>query len=1045
MEDLGASAEEAILWSARNGLEDYEDEICPTDTRDSGISASGILAAGMDAAGVEGAGSEGLAPWLKLLREKARQSELRPSQSYAFLAAVELDESRPQSRRVGYRALFEEYCEHGKAHWLNPVRALKPLNDSLERFHGAATGLRFIIIQALALARAGISPDAFIRHVVVPRMFGDADWRGWRARHSLVISCIAELLIGLRKKFPYDALHLGQTDVLSDVALSKYVGRPLCRLSAEQWTSLEPKLEAYGRSWLDLSFSSRRYLLFLRQNILPFLYRLSGLIDPQQLGPIIEEAAALEAPFCARIEALKPEIAERILQNARLYRDVEQAISSGRDAGASWLSFARQLRGYLRLVAALVSANAGLTLLSHTAALLKRTQDPDFPETCARLIGFVRDSGGTAALSWHIERLWASDPIGRQALLEELRVSGGLALDYPYRDILLPYDAEEKDRIETAVRLAGQLGIMERARAIMAGQKRKELSLAIALEAYSSTSPQRKAACELFMEGASRGMEREWTEDQIAAFDQDGSPGHELLMRRFIKGLGSGFSAMALKTGNLAGLKKIYGAVDRMSFSRIDREFSLAEGSDAAESRLSSLTRDELRKRIGLDFIGRVITAFIEFDPEAKDAESCEAEAFAALGRLQRDVRRGLEPIQDRLAKLEAELGELRSLGKVEEAAALEKKNAKLRQQGSAAAKRLSIFDRLFLIKNNEERKIGQRYAAALHACAFVCKPADDTARAFMLWTLKRYSARPGLRERFAFIKADVSPDFVGLEQLSYLIDCLDALCLCVSQDPELLCAIDESMDEELSSFLTETSQLAGRRPQAEGFDAALRRLSGASRLEAERTKWKEMVDGSGTAQRDARPYAVRLSKCFMDSYFGDFGGVCLSNMPDLILRPGFYPIRLIDSREKQAAGSALVAYCVNTRSSFGAQRYWLAFAFNPLRSISRKWNARQMLIVYLAWRRILEQLSQSSGLPVLLSGVGSNGLLSNNLPFQSLIVNYERRWSPLEVHDARGFSAIYPKEQFSRALLIIQPQKPETLRAESELASLLAGELGTA
>jgi hypothetical protein len=148
-----------------------------------------------------------------------------------------------------------------------------------------------------------------------------------------------------------------------------------------------------------------------------------------------------------------------------------------------------------------------------------------------------------------------------------------------------------------------------------------------------------------------------------------------------------------------------------------------------------------------------------------------------------------------------------------------------------------------------------------------------------------------------------------------------------------------------------------------------------------------------------------------------------------------------MDKAERQIVGVALAAYCANPNAKFGAQRYWLAFAFNPLRSLSRKWNARQLLAVYLSFRRILENLSKASGMPVLLAGMGANGILSNNVALQSLIVNYERTRDPVEVQDARGFHAMYPESQFARALLVIRPDEPASMRSATELEPLLRGE----
>jgi hypothetical protein len=51
----------------------------------------------------------------------------------------------------------------------------------------------------------------------------------------------------------------------------------------------------------------------------------------------------------------------------------------------------------------------------------------------------------------------------------------------------------------------------------------------------------------------------------------------------------------------------------------------------------------------------------------------------------------------------------------------------------------------------------------------------------------------------------------------------------------------------------------------------------------------------------------IYTSKTFIDSYYGDMGGICLSGLPQYILSPGFFVQRLLDNTEKQIIGMSIL------------------------------------------------------------------------------------------------------------------------------------------
>ncbi len=975
---------------------------------------------------------EGPPRWLRELRRAARASALRPGQASTFLAAVELDEARPRERRLGWKSLFIEYCAHGQAHWLDPARAMAHLAEILERFHGETARLRFIMLELLKLARSGLSPDAFLRHVVLPRMAGDMDWRRWRLRHGEALSDLSDMLARMRREPPFDSQRLGDTGVVTDIALCKYAGRPLARLGREQWASLAPERSAYEEAWKRFSFRSRPYLLFLRRNVFPLLYGLSGLIDPQQLVPILEAAADLEAPFARRIGALPPRLAELALESSDLHSDLGAFLASRREQGQSWISFARSLRDYLRVARALLSANAGLTLLGWAARFLRSARDESLAGDLAEMIPRLRDSGGVAALTWHARRLRSLPPAARAAFIEGIERAGGLDLAYPYRGILIPQEDEGDLRAEAAVRLARSLDLPGPPEGAERGY-----SIKAAFREFMESSEERRAAAEAFFQGALAGAERDWSDADLAFMDAPGPAGHELMMRRLIPGLGSGFSLFGLKSPDLTGLRRLYRQADSLSLLAARFDFSLREGRDSSESRLDALSRDELRKRINMDLISRAARAAAEAragdDPELQR----QSEAFAALASLQRDARKGLDSLSQRLARADSEAAR-EGVGEAEREAA-RRRAAKLKAQAASARARLELMDRVFALREDPATVPEARFALCAHLAAFAGKPLDEACAPVLGWAVARW-AGPEARRRIAFLKEDMSPGFVTLEQLSLLIGALDSVCRAMIADRRLEEAM-ASADPALRGLLAETSPLAGRGVGPESLDAALRRCAGLPRLEAERVKWKEFVDRLSRDERQERHYAVRSSKCFLDAYYGDMGGTCLSSLPDAVLRPGLLTLRLLDMDEGQIIGSALAAYVAGRPRSFGAGRYWLAFAFNPLHSAATRWNSRQLLMVYLAFRRVLERLCAESGMPVLIAGTSTNGIVSNNMTLQNLILNYELSGGARPVRDAGGFSLLYHEAAYARACLAIDPDNPLSFRSERDLPRLLAAE----
>ena len=176
-----------------------------------------------------------------------------------------------------------------------------------------------------------------------------------------------------------------------------------------------------------------------------------------------------------------------------------------------------------------------------------------------------------------------------------------------------------------------------------------------------------------------------------------------------------------------------------------------------------------------------------------------------------------------------------------------------------------------------------------------------------------------------------------------------------------------------------------------------------------------------------------------MDSYYGEMGATCLSVKPDAIKQRNFFNIRLVSEIDKEIVGMALLFGSNSGLESYNKniKYFWHAFAFNPLRSLLFHLSLKQQLYLYLQYRKLLEKVSLSTGKVTVLSGISTWGIVSNDDSFRDLILSYELKAAPVRVHDACGLKLYYDEEQFADALVIIDPGKPETFRAEKDLEKI--------
>ena len=307
---------------------------------------------------------------------------------------------------------------------------------------------------------------------------------------------------------------------------------------------------------------------------------------------------------------------------------------------------------------------------------------------------------------------------------------------------------------------------------------------------------------------------------------------------------------------------------------------------------------------------------------------------------------------------------------------------------------------------------------------------------------LQRYKELDIIASRLSFLQDDISVDALSYKQFVYLLNLLETLFFALSEDKKIINLLEN--DTVLQNLLKPYLVTKKKQVTLEALDAAAKKLTDYGSMQAERSKWQDILDKM--EQKDEKYFhnmEIYTSKTFIDSYYGDMGGICLSGFPQQILRPGFFVQRLVDNTEKQIIGMSILHLSNGGYSSpkGQAKSFWQAFAFNPLSSILSHYSAEQQLFLYLQFRINMEKVAWMTKLPVVLSGVKTPwGLISNNECFGDLIRKYESgKTTAISVSNAKGMSVYYSEESFAAALVIIDPRGYEYVSEPSEIPTFYA------
>jgi hypothetical protein len=730
--------------------------------------------------------------------------------------------------------------------------------------------------------------------------------------------------------------------------------------------------------------------------------------------------------------------------------DIKKSLAARKQKGFKSYDFVLEVKAYLKIIIGLLSTNAGIFLCGYFARVLSAARDPVIAGTLARLVEILDDRGGMHIYRWHVRKLRSMNKINHPDYLASIEENGGCDPEYPGAENIF-VDIEIQNDDTEILRAARELGISTEAlceqvfarknlhvnneeeyiNTIIADaggiRKNGEFTFKDLLNAYIKKHPETGDCINSYRDDFLKGQDRKWHIKNIEPVDKLGKWLHGPLLRSVIRGIGSGFS-YTLKSDSLKSLFDLYGKANKQTAINKRVEFSIPVKKITDPGRLE---REEIKTQVNMQLIQSV------WDMLSRSGLPSADNILMHVNELALSINQPLEESSDKRqellnryagAKIESEKKKINSaLKKIDKT--LENLEAKKNEYNEVMEH--------FSLMNDFQKIIAGLYIAADRG-----KTGDEFTALVTALLLQLHGKSEILSSRLEFIRSDIAVEMLTFRQFNYIINTIDTLVHTFLSDEKLHRLVGSATDktgrfrEVLRPFIITRK----KEFDIESADAAIKKLLSYAKLTAERAKWQNLVEAiNKKGSKYFKRYCLYTSKSFMDSYYGDMGGICLSSKPDAITWNSFFNVRLVSETENEIVGIALLFGSVNGLDSYrrNCGLYWHAFAINPLHSLLSRMSTRQQLILYLNYRKLFEEVSAVTGRIVVLSGVSSYGILSNDSSFRDLFLSYEKRYRPVRVHDACGLELYYNEKQFADAFVIIDPEKPETFRAEMDLKKM--------
>lgn len=915
-------------------------------------------------------------------------SQCKPAHSIPFLSAVQIDNLKSEQDKLGLQKLFTAYTRHGSEAWLNPFPLIKKLDKNLQKYLGPSSVLVPLIDILTMLAKNDISPHSFMVYVVIPRMQDDFSWREWQANHYTALEIIADILISLRHTQPFDRQILGDKHIRlnRDIVLAKYAGQPLSLLMTKDLTKKELVIE-YLAIWKNIKLASSSFIRFLRNNVLGLIYNLRGKYGLESLIQLLSVLPEIEG----YISNLPQERIDSIcLYDSNSKAQIDHKISNGYTPAL----ILEEAEYYMRIIKGILPKPLGLNISSFIAYTLKKQKDREITANLLELAELLPGKGSLAIYKWHFKMLLSLPRTEHKAFINKVRNNRGLHPDYPDTEDLFS-DTGIIDRKEGLSSYAKSLGAEPSG--INGAQD--------IVKAYINKTPAIAQVIEKIKYDILTGSDNLWSEEKISLYDRATSIIHAPLLRTIIPGIGSLFYT-APKSQSFSELFKKFPVEKQLKLPDIRHSFTLCTTRENPQLWDS----DDIKARVNLNAILDTAQAFRQ-----PHHIKIEEHVFTELTKELLSMRGPLQKL-----KKQAQDGELRDRQK---------------KSQDIIKKRQEDFRKLLAIYNESNSSL--KFIIALILSSGFAKNNPLLKRLVLMWAVKRYTKDPVFAKQKAFFEEDLAPDDISLMQFKMLLRSMELMFSLISSDDEIKRLI-EKMPEEIHAVFEPFILTRKKTLGIEAIDAAIKRLSAYHALMAEHAKWQELISKTYKQDMDVNEFELYLSRSSLDAYYGDMGGICASDKPEFIKDPAAFAIRLINKKEKTISGVGLMYFNTEPNQTMGRRPYWFAFAINPLPSLCHKLTNAQLLIMYLNYRMLFEKISRETGYPVLLPGISSWGIISNNDILKKIITEYEIRKHPVILTDAKGLAFYYNEYQYSHAACIIDPAKPHTFTAEQDIKKLL-------
>ncbi|HOP64863.1 MAG TPA: hypothetical protein PK906_15910 [Spirochaetota bacterium] len=981
---------------------------------------------------------EGHKPEASLLR-LAESSLMSKGQCSTFLASVELDLLRPPEERLNLRPLFEACCRNGSKTWLNPALYLKELDVILEKFLCSGIERSRVISPLTALltelAEQGINPAAFLQYIILPRIEEDNDWRRWNELHIDALKLIGDFLVSMKGCPPFDREYLGRGEsrLVRDIVLVKYAGRPLSGFPLSELKKGD-LLERCRGAWQMLSLDNPFTILFMKTNLLHFMYTMSGRIDLVQLVAVIENMPAIESGFRENFPERCFNLDLKTLKMSLYNYDMSRSVYDRKMKGFSDYDFVVELRAYLSIIVALLGTGSGIFLCGYFAARLSALKSPDAACLFERLILAIEDNGGKNIYIWHTRRMLSLPSNERGSYIDMIELNGGVDPSYPVAERL--FDGEEIELYSERAFNAKlkTLGItkddfdLSLLSPVDGGRGEVRVPHHAWISAYLKHYPERRGDIDRYRNEVVAGKDRTWNDERVREIDGLGIPLHRPLLHSVIPGLSG---ALTYKSNSFAGLMLQYRSVAGIEPLAVSHEFRVPVRETSSFDKLLSA---KVRSRVNMTVI--------------REAWSCiESQSGTSPDNVTYFINMEYTKLKEAYAPRSGELVEAGSImASLSDGAEKEKLEKKVRsiEKGAAHIKaQMELYEAL--LREADYMNSREKVITAVIVAGKQAGTGDDFARFAVDLLLDRYSSDATLQGRLEVLRNDVAIELIHLGQLEMLVETIDTLGRVVAGDSDLKSALESmiSRNEDLEGLLAPFILLKSKKLSMEALDAALRKITGFARLAAERAKWQEILESfseQGTGFFD--PYRIYASRSVVDAYYGDMGSICLSGIPEAVEDPALQVFRLASDSDRKIKGVMLMYRSEGGLSSCMKKMvpFWHSFAFNPIPSMLHRMTRRQQLYLYLNFRRVLERVCRESGMPVVLSGINSWGIVSNDSSFADLILAFERRFNGVEVNDAAGLSLLYSEESYSEAIVVADPARGETFIADKLLEGFYRG-----